>query len=419
MALNLMNFGSSPASSERIGGRTLGNSSGGFDAFFDTRNKALAKQGFSYAGGNTPFYSGVDSAAGVGGYIKQRNATGRDEYGGIAGGNAIGPYRQGDYMFSPTGDGRYYAVNTKDASFGTGKTKADIYDEAGKYLGSDFYNTEKSAMGKMWDAAIPLAASAFIGGGIAGGMGMGPFAGSGGVVPPNPFVGGAGAGVAAGGGGGLQSILGGLGLGGGGGAGGLGALLKGGSSLASVIGALSGGGGGQGGNGLLELLAGGLDASRQGQASDRMQQFINSNMQKVENLYKPGSPEYNALWEQMSRQDAAAGRNSQYGPRSVDLAAKIAEIKANNIARMTGQLAPSMSGALNQNAGKYSGLAAGLGSLFGGGGVQNISSLLNSFSGSGSFGGFEGNNPLPMWDATSNDEIWEGINGGDFLDWYE
>jgi len=59
----------------------------------------------------------------------------------------------------------------------------------------------------------------------------------------------------------------------------------------------------------------------------------------INNTYAPGSPEFNYLWNEMSRQDAKAGRNSQYGPRAVDLASKLAGLKLN---ALTGN-------ALNQN----------------------------------------------------------------------
>lgn len=75
--------------------------------------------------------------------------------------------------------------------------------------------------------------------------------------------------------------------------------------------------------------------SKKKQASDQMDRF-NQTQNQITGLYAPGSPEYNALWDQMSRTDAAAGRNSQVGPRSVDLAAKIAQIKANMLGQTLG-----------------------------------------------------------------------------------
>lgn len=59
---------------------------------------------------------------------------------------------------------------------------------------------------------------------------------------------------------------------------------------------------------------------------------------QVNNMYAPGSPEYNLMMQKMSRLDAKAGRNSQYGTRAQDLAGIIAQQKANmlpSIANMT------------------------------------------------------------------------------------
>lgn len=148
---------------------------------------------------------------------------------------------------------------------------------------------------------------------------------------------------------------------------------------------LGGGGSGSGLN--LAQLAGGLnDAYQQDQAGKKMLDWINGQQAKVDNLYSPGSPEYNYLWEQMSRQDAAAGRNSQYGPRSVDLAAKIAQIKADNTTRMTTGVSRGYSDALTQRANGRSmpGVMAALGQGNSGGlGGLDWSSLGRLFGGSG------------------------------------
>jgi hypothetical protein len=120
----------------------------------------------------------------------------------------------------------------------------------------------------------------------------------------------------------------------------------------------SGGGGGTGIDDILGIGAGVVDAKRQGDAAKSMLEWLNTQQGKIDNLYNPGTPEYNALWDEMSRKDAAAGRNSQYGPRSVDLAARIAQIKAENTRAFTTGTANAYSNALNQNASKYAGLSA-------------------------------------------------------------
>jgi hypothetical protein len=135
-------------------------------------------------------------------------------------------------------------------------------------------------------------------------------------------------------------------------------LLTGGGGGGGGSGGSGGGGGGSFLNSLLGLGSGLVDANRQGKASDQMQNWLNTQFKKVDDLYAPGSPEYNYLKQEMERKDAAAGRNSQYGPRSVELGARIAQIKADNISRMTIGTSGAMASAINQNASKYGGLSA-------------------------------------------------------------
>jgi hypothetical protein len=451
-SLGNMNWNTDLGASQRPAARTVGNTqSTGFGNVFAARDKALAGT-HTYAGGNTPFYSGADFASGVKGYLDKRNSTPVDEYGGlVTKNNSIGPHRMGDYMFSQTGDGRYYAMNTKDPTYGTKKTKADIYDASGKYLGSDFYDTEKSAMGKMWDAAIPLMTTAMIGGGIAGGFGVGPFAG-GGAAPAGAaidptgmmyagadagaagslgggYMGGAGgvggaaaAGAGAGAGGGGFSLGGLLGGSSGGGGFSLGNILKAGQALGGMLG---GGGGGSGGGGLQDLLGvigGGVDAKRQGDAAKAMEAWLKSNQAKMDGYMNPNSPEYKAMWEEMSRKDAAAGRNSQYGPRTSDFLAEVAKAKAENTLRFTTGTSRAYADALNQNASKYAGLSAGLGNfLQGGSGGGGLSSILNGlFGGAGGGGNASGGADLgDVWSGVSAwDDAWSKVlNGGDSIDY--
>lgn len=136
--------------------------------------------------------------------------------------------------------------------------------------------------------------------------------------------------------------------GGDGGSGGLGGVLGGGSSLLET---------------LSKLGIGAYDYKQQKEASDNMMNWLKERQAINDNMYKPGSTEYNALWDEMSRKDAAAGRNSQYGPRSVDLAARIAQLKMDNNTRLTGAIANNMAAANNQNARAASSLETALGSL--------------------------------------------------------
>lgn len=98
---------------------------------------------------------------------------------------------------------------------------------------------------------------------------------------------------------------------------------------------------------LLSLLGTGYSIYSNGQKADALKDLTNQqnnlaqqniNAQKAtqdtlmnayNNMYAPGSPEYNQMQQTIARQDAQAGRNSQYGPRAESLAAKIAGIKGN------------------------------------------------------------------------------------------
>jgi hypothetical protein len=135
-----------------------------------------------------------------------------------------------------------------------------------------------------------------------------------------------------------------------------------------------------------------------------MLDYLKGQQAKIDNLYSPGSPEYNYLMDQMSRQDAAAGRNSQYGPRSVDLAAKIAQIKADATARMTGSTMNGYQSAFNQNASAGASLGAGLGSIFKPNGpvTVNLDSVWNSIKDT-----FSSNN----WSGTALDGFFGGTGG--------
>jgi len=63
-------------------------------------------------------------------------------------------------------------------------------------------------------------------------------------------------------------------------------------------------------------------------AKNKMADAQSAQMNKISSMYAPGSPEYNLMMQQIARKDAAAGRNSQYGPRAQTLAGMIADKKA-------------------------------------------------------------------------------------------
>lgn len=166
----------------------------------------------------------------------------------------------------------------------------------------------------------------------------------------------------------------------------------------------TGGGAGTGAGGvgglqdLFGLINGAVSANRQGKAADEMKAWLLSQQGKMEGYMNPNSPEYNQMWQEMSRKDAAAGRNSQYGPRTSDFLANVAKAKADNTLRFTTGTSKAYADALNQNASKYAGLSSEIGRAFSGsGGTMNLSSLLNTLNGS-SPGGSGG---------ISNDAFWQ------------
>lgn len=201
------------------------------------------------------------------------------------------------------------------------------------------------------------------------------------------------------------------------------------------LGSLFGGGGGGGGmGGLLNLIGGGIDAHQQGKAADGMKNYINGNLDYIKGLYAPGSPEHNLMKQEMERKDAAAGRNSQYGPRATDLAAKITGIKGDLISRYVPGTARSLADAYATDAGRYAGLSSALGRSLGGG---SGGSTLPDLFGGGGLGGIPGNPffndlfggggdvqfPTDSWytnpDQWTDTDVldWLGSSGGDAFDW--
>lgn len=89
------------------------------------------------------------------------------------------------------------------------------------------------------------------------------------------------------------------------------------------------------------------------QMAKKQDELYNQNRADILGMYAPGSPEAKAMEQQMARQDAAAGRNSQYGIRATDYAANVAKFKANALA----QAANAQSGlAAAQMGNQYGGL---------------------------------------------------------------
>lgn len=126
----------------------------------------------------------------------------------------------------------------------------------------------------------------------------------------------------------------------------------------------------QGLSSLYDMYAKNKTASAQQAAYDKLQGSVNG-------MYAAGSPEMNLLQQTMNRQDAASGRNSQYGVRATDIAAKVAQAKLNALT----QIAPGQNALLNQSLGNQTG---GLNSLFG---YMNQNATKDSLASLPGFGG--------------------------------
>jgi hypothetical protein len=99
------------------------------------------------------------------------------------------------------------------------------------------------------------------------------------------------------------------------------------------------------------------DMYNRNQAAKTLQDRYNQINTQINGMYAPGSPEYNALWNEMSRKDAAAGRNSQYGVRATDLGAKIAGLKGTLLSNLASPQNNLLSAGLATNASQLGSLA--------------------------------------------------------------
>lgn len=135
--------------------------------------------------------------------------------------------------------------------------------------------------------------------------------------------------------------------------------------------------GGAGLNDLMGIISGIIGSVGQNKSAGEQRQWLDKQMSDINKLYAPGSPEHELLKQEMERKDAAAGRNSQYGPRATDLAAKIAEIKARNIANLAGSTQGNVMNSITADKTSLNSLLAALGKS--GPSVTNVSSLLDLF----------------------------------------
>jgi hypothetical protein len=163
------------------------------------------------------------------------------------------------------------------------------------------------------------------------------------------------------------------------------------AAIGAGVNAITGGGGagtGSGGTGnLLGDLFGAYTSYTQGKSA---QDDWARQIKQIEDLYSPDSAYSKQMQEALSRKDAAAGRNSQYGDRAVELAAKLTDSKASALTNANYSRAISnMIGARNQFPGTLNSLFQGqLGSTINGaitGGANTLWDWIkNQGSGSGS-----------------------------------
>lgn len=116
-------------------------------------------------------------------------------------------------------------------------------------------------------------------------------------------------------------------------------------------------------NGLGSLLGGNVDHIKAQQDAD----WWKSQLDTLQGMYKPGTPEADLMEQKMRAKDAAAGRNSQYGVRATDLAANLADKRAGI---MTSAGYQNMSNAYrNRSSQDLNGLFSAIGQ---GGGIGNM-----------------------------------------------
>jgi len=144
------------------------------------------------------------------------------------------------------------------------------------------------------------------------------------------------------------------------------------------------------GGGMLEGLAG-MYAANRGQRDTK--QMLGS----LQSLYSQDSPYAQAMRQQLQRRDAAGGRRSQYGPREVELQARLAQMASGQIPAMSQlqrQQQIARNSMLQQGLGAFQQMGGlkGLEALFGLGGQGGMferagTDLINSGSLGGLFGG--------------------------------
>ncbi len=98
-------------------------------------------------------------------------------------------------------------------------------------------------------------------------------------------------------------------------------------------------------------------------ASNKKDKALQGQADALANMYQPGTPEYDMWKQQLERRDAASGRRSQYGPRSVELAAAMAKQRSANLT--SANYANAARGALDNRYGGLNTLFSNADSIYG------------------------------------------------------
>jgi hypothetical protein len=166
-----------------------------------------------------------------------------------------------------------------------------------------------------------------------------------------------------------ESGLTGAGLGGSGGGFGAAGAVSGGvtagassSPWSSFLSTLTSTAGKAGGSLLSQLISAGGTAYQGNRQAGQYNDVLNT----INNLYSPDSPYAQQMQQALARKDSAAGRNSQYGSRAVELAAALTQAKSN---ALTSQGYGNLMG--QRGVGQNQGLNA-LGAFLGGGQGQDL-----------------------------------------------
>jgi hypothetical protein len=164
------------------------------------------------------------------------------------------------------------------------------------------------------------------------------------------------------------------------------------TTLGNIVGNAASGGGSSGSQGGMNPgnILGSLFQMYQG---NQYQDSIKELYGQLSSQFGPDSAYAKQMRQQLDRRDAAAGRRSQYGPREVELQAKLAENQSRQATTLAGLLKDS-------NAGLTSQLQAGIG-------LGNETGL-NNWLGSAASGVGSG-----IWADVKNSDWWKDLFGGD------